>query len=145
MFPNLNTYRGQPLAFGFWILWEIEHEACAESFASTVTVFPALKSCFCNLKTERGSHLLLVLGSCTEACAMASIAGSNHCKHHFSCIKQCFLQFEDREGAAARLWEHRYGFSWIKQVECCQWMEGDYMVYGVKVAARIIRGPWQLV
>ena len=65
--------------------------------------FQLERAVFCILKTERGSHLLLVLGSCTEACAMASIAGSNHCKHHFSCIKQCFLEFEDREGGTPSL------------------------------------------
>ena len=37
-----------------------------------------------------------------EACAMASIAGSNHCKQHFSCIKNsAFCNLKTERGAAA--------------------------------------------
>ena len=39
MFPDLKTERGHPQAFDFRILWEMEHEACTESFASAVILF----------------------------------------------------------------------------------------------------------
>ena len=39
MFPDLKTERGHPQAFDFRILWEMEHEACIESFASAVILF----------------------------------------------------------------------------------------------------------